>query len=134
VLQDITITVTNINDAPSNLILSNTEFVDGQDLGTVVGFLSSEDDDGVEGTGDNHTYSLISGEGSTDNNAFTINGSELRSGQVFDANAKSAYQIRVQTRDLGGLTFQKIFDITIIPNNQSPTALSLSANDLNTMD
>ena len=66
-----TITVTNVNEAPTDIALS-------ADIGaprtaapnTIVGTLSTTDPD----AGDTHTYTLVAGTGDTDNASFTIAG------------------------------------------------------------
>ena len=58
-----TITITNVNDAPTNIALSSASVAENQPAGTVVGTLTATDQD----AGDTHTFSLVAGTGSTDN-------------------------------------------------------------------
>ncbi|MCE7996782.1 MAG: T9SS type A sorting domain-containing protein [Roseivirga sp.] len=69
---------------------------------------TTEDD-----TGDTHTYALVSGTGDTDNASFTIAGDELKAAEAFDLETKASYDIRIQTDDGRGGTFEKAFTITI---------------------
>jgi gliding motility-associated-like protein len=80
----------------------------------VVGALSTTDQD----AGDSHTYSLVSGTGSTDNAAFNVSGNQIRASQVFSFATKSSYSIRVRTTDKGGLSFEKVYTVSI---SQLPT-------------
>ncbi len=105
----ITINVNNINEAPTDIALSKSVVVQNNNIGAVVGTLSSTDAD----ANSSFTYSLISGTGSTDNAAFTISGSELKATVVFNYDIKSIYIIRLRTTDNGGLSFEKVFTITI---------------------
>ena len=71
--------------------------------------LSSVDVD----AGDTHTYTLVSGEGDTDNNSFKISGDTLVTNEVFDYETKSTYFVRIQTDDGNGGTFSKSFTISV---------------------
>ena len=113
-----TITVTNANDAPTNVSLSAATLPENQPAGTTVGTLSTTDQD----AGDSHTYSLVAGTGSTDNAAFQIVGASLRSTQSFDFETKSSYSVRIQTSDAVGATFAKAFTITVTDVNDPPVA------------
>ncbi|MDM3851694.1 MAG: hypothetical protein PT119_17340, partial [Aphanizomenon gracile PMC627.10] len=66
--QAVAITVTNVNEVPSNLTLSNSTIAENQAINTVVGNFTTIDPD----EGDTFTYTLVSGTGDTDNNVFTI--------------------------------------------------------------
>ena len=48
-----------------------------------------------------------------DNNAFTIEGDQLKIKASPDYETKSSYSIRLQTKDSGGLTFEKSFTLTV---------------------
>ncbi|GAK55680.1 fibronectin type III domain protein [Candidatus Vecturithrix granuli] len=98
-----------VNQAPTNLSLSNSSVAESQPIGTVVGTFTTTDPN----AGDTFTYSLVSGTGSADNGSFTISGNTLKTAAIFDYETKNSYSIRVQTRDAGGLTFQKVFTITV---------------------
>ncbi len=68
------ITVTNVNSAPSDIALSATTVAENAASGATIGQFSSVDAD----ASDTHTYSLVTGVGSTDNAAFTIDGNALK--------------------------------------------------------
>jgi gliding motility-associated-like protein len=97
------------NNAPTDLALSQTSINENNSTGAVVGSLSSTDQD----AGDTHTYTLVSGTGSTDNALFTIDGTNLKTTVSFDFETKNSYTIRIRTKDAGGLFFEKAFTITI---------------------
>ncbi|MDB9458149.1 cadherin repeat domain-containing protein, partial [Dolichospermum circinale CS-545/17] len=86
------------NKAPTNLTLSTSTIAENQIIGTVVGNLTTTDPD----TGDTFTYSLVTGDGATDNSLFTITNNQLKTNSVFDFEAKNSYSIRVKTTDQGG--------------------------------
>ena len=60
------------------------------------------------------SYSLVAGAGSDDNSSFTIAGSNLLAGVVFNHEVKSNYSVRVQSNEQGGLSTQKVFTINIL--------------------
>jgi len=104
-----TVTVAAVADAPTNIALSSSSINENNSINDIIGAFSTTDPD----AGDTHTYSLVSGTGSTDNSSFNISGSNLRASAVFDYETKSSYSIRVRTTDSGGLYFEKQFTITI---------------------
>ena len=117
-----TIYVTDVNDIPSDLSLSNTSVAENQQIGAVVGMFATIDQD----AGDTFTYSLVSGEGDIDNASFIIDNNSLKANEVFNYEAKSSYGIRIQTDDGRGGIFEKVITINIINVNEVPTSLSLS--------
>jgi CSLREA domain-containing protein len=118
-----TVTVTNVNETPTDISLSATSVAENAPAGTTVGLLSTTDPD----SGDTFTYTLAPGEGSVDNDSFNISDSSLRTSASFDYEAKSSYSIRVRTTDQGGLWFEQPFTITVTNVNETPTDISLSA-------
>jgi mRNA-degrading endonuclease HigB of HigAB toxin-antitoxin module len=121
-----TVVVTNVNETPTDIVLSDNTVLDHQPVNTVVGTLSSTDPD----VGDIFTYSLVSGTGSTDNASFNISGNQLRTSAIFDFNTKSSYSIRLRTTDAGSAFFEKIFTIIVTSSNSAPTDISLSSNSI----
>ncbi len=114
------------NQAPTNLILSNSNIAENQAIGTVIGNLSTTDPD----TNNTFTYSLVSGTGSTDNGLFSISNNQLRANSSFDFETKNSYSIRVRTTDQGGLSFEKQLTIGVTNVNESPTNLILSNSNI----
>ena len=104
------INVTNENDPPTGLTLSNSTLPENEPAGTLVGDLSTVDTD----VGDAFTYSLVSGDGSSDNGSFTIVDNQLNSAESFDYESKTAYSIRVRTTDGGGSSYEDVFVINIV--------------------
>jgi hypothetical protein len=103
------ITITNVNETPTNISLSSSSISENIPTGTTVGTLSTTDVD----SGDTFTYSLYDTLNYPDNSSFTITGTSLKSAVVFDYETKSSYSIRVRSTDAGGLTFTKTITITI---------------------
>ncbi|MFN9715688.1 MAG: Ig-like domain-containing protein, partial [Planctomycetota bacterium] len=121
-----TITVINVNEAPTDIALSSSTIAENAGANAVVGTLSTSDPDG----GNTFAYSLVSGTGSTDNGAFNISGSSLRATSSFDFETKSSYTIRVRSTDQGGLFTERMFTITVINVNETPMDIALSSTSI----
>jgi parallel beta-helix repeat protein/VCBS repeat-containing protein len=116
------ISITNVNEAPTNVILSNANIQENQPIGTAVGTFTTTDPD----LGDTFTYSFVSGAGDTDNAQFQIAGNQLLSNAIYDYEVQNSYSIRVLTTDAGGLNFSKAFTITILNANDAPADITIS--------
>jgi hypothetical protein len=121
-----TITVTDVNEAPTDIALSNSSVAENQAAGATVGTLSTTDAD----AGSSHTYALVAGAGDTDNASFQISGSTLQTAASFDFEAKSSYSVRVRSTDNGGLTTEKQLTISVTNVNETPTDISLSSDNV----
>jgi YDG domain/Secretion system C-terminal sorting domain len=101
------------NQAPTNISLDKTTLNSSDGAFTVVGNLSTTDPD----ANDTFTYTLVSGTGSTDNASFDIMPLPVSGGAqlliTVDANTKASYSARIRSTDLGGLSFEKAFTITV---------------------
>jgi len=98
----------NFNTAPTDIALSSHSVNENVATGTTVGGFTSTDVD----NGDTFTYTLVSGDGSADNNSFSISGTNLLTAAELDFETKSSYSIRIQTSDGSG-TYEKVFTITV---------------------
>jgi hypothetical protein len=111
-----TISVTNVNEAPTDIALSNASVAENQAPGTAVGTLTTTDPD----ADNTFTYTLVPGAGDTDNAAFTITGTSLETAAAFDYEAKSSYSVRVRATDQGGLWTEMPFTISVTNVNDAP--------------
>ncbi|MBA3958040.1 MAG: tandem-95 repeat protein, partial [Parachlamydiaceae bacterium] len=91
------LTINPVNDAPTNLLLSNNIIAENAGANAVVGNLSAVDVDAA----DSLTFSLISGAGSANNSAFSIVGNTLQANASFNFEGQSSYSIRVRATDAG---------------------------------
>ena len=98
--QTLTVTVTNVNDAPTAVSLSSTSVTDPVS-GTAVGTLATTDAD----SGDSHTYTITSGSSN-----FSLSGTSLQAASILNA---GTYSVTIQTADSGGLTTSKSLTITV---------------------
>ena len=118
------IQVANVNETPTNLILSNTSINENVAPLTVVGDFSTTDPD----AGNTFTYTLISGAGDTDNHLFTINSNQLKISASPDFETKSSYSILVKTTDQGGLSYEKQLTINGYYEPDLPAVLQVRLN------
>ncbi|MDQ8052260.1 MAG: putative Ig domain-containing protein, partial [Pedobacter sp.] len=105
----LTLMLTNVDEAPTDLSLSANSINENVVANSTIGTFTTTDADG----GDTFTYSLVSGDGASDNGSFTIDGNALKIVPSPDFETKNSYSIRVRTTDASGKTFDKIFAITI---------------------
>lgn len=107
------------NNAPTDITLTPASVNQSGGFNAVVGTLCSSDAD----NGDSHTYTLVSGQGSTDNGSFNISGSSLRANDASVMTAGS-YSVRINTND-GSADYSKKLIITV-EDDVSPTISSVS--------
>jgi len=114
--------VTDVNESPTDVILTPTTVAEDAPAGTVVGLLTALDPD----ADDAHTFELVVGEGDVDNGAFEIVGQELRTVGVLDFETQNQYHVRVRATDLGGLSVETALVIQVTDVNEAPTDVALT--------
>ncbi len=122
----LTINVTNVNEVPTDIMLSNMSIAENAGANVAVGTLNALDPD----AGNTFTYSLITGTGDTDNSAFVISGSTLRAANSFNFESRSSYSVRVRSTDQGGLLTEKAFSIEVVNVNEVPTNIDLATSSI----
>nr|MBI1229543.1 T9SS type B sorting domain-containing protein [Cytophagales bacterium] len=126
----VSINITPVNDAPSDILLDNNSVAENEPVGTLVGSFSATDVD----NGDTFTFTFAAGAGDVDNSAFSISDNELQTGAVFKFNTKNTYSIRVRVTDSGGLSLELPFTISITNVNDAPTVANPIDNQAATQD
>jgi VCBS repeat-containing protein len=116
--KDIQIGVSNVNEAPTDITLTNASVLENAPAGTAVGNLSAIDPD----AGDTATYTLLDNAGGL----FSLAASLLVTTGPLDFEQAASHQITVRATDAGGLTVDKIFTIATTNVNEAPTAVLLS--------
>ena len=119
-----TIFVKDVNNVPTDMVLSNNIIPENTIIGSEVGSFTTTDAD----AGDGHTYSLVGGVGDTNNMSFSISADKLLTNATFDVNIRSTYSVRIQADDGFGGTYQEAFTINITNSNDVPTDISLTPN------
>jgi VCBS repeat-containing protein len=114
----LTITITNVNEAPTDILLNPASIAENSGLPShiYVGDLTATDQD----AGDTHTFALDSTFG--DGSKFSIGGNTVYARQPFDFEDVHgpAYSIKVTATDAGGLSFTKTLTITVTDVNEAP--------------
>ncbi|MBB4042129.1 hypothetical protein GGR34_003814 [Microvirga flocculans] len=118
--ETLTITLADVNEAPTGLNLSTSSIAENTAAGTVVGTLSASDQDAAS----TFTYSIKS----DPDGKFEIIGNQLRlkAGSSLDCEAQSSHIVTVRVTDQGGLTYDKAFTVTVTNVNEAPTDIALS--------
>ena len=109
-------TSVNYNVPPFDLLLDGTTFYEYHPINTLIGSFVTLDDD----INQHFVYELVSGEGSTDNNLFTIVNNELKTNSLFECSNRTEYKIRVRSTDIGGLSIEKTFTLSEIITHETP--------------
>jgi len=117
-----TVFIQNVNEGPTSLALSKSKVDENQAAGTVVGTFSAKDPEGDTSL----TYSLVSGDGDTDNASFTISGAQLKTKAKFDFETKASYSILVRVTDSSKVYSDQAFTISVNDVNEAPTARSFA--------
>ena len=118
--------VTNVNDAPGNILLSATELFENAPVPTLIGSFTVADQD----LGDSHTLTLVSGAGDNDNAKFQIVAGQLQSNQILDFESQRLYSIRVRATDTPGLFVEKQFNISVRNRNEAPSSIELRPSEV----
>ena len=108
-----------LNQSPKDISPSSSIFDENIEGGSAVATLITTDPD----AGDTHAYSLINGEGDADNGAFVIDGNQLKIVESPDFEERNSYSIRLQTKDSGGLTFEKVFMLSVNDLEEVPAEI-----------
>ena len=111
--QQISRTVEVYNSVPNDILLSGAILDENQPAGTWAGEFSTNDPDDPGGVKD-YLYTLVEGNGSTDNANFVLelNGT-LRSATTFDFESRNAFQIRVRSTDEFGGYKEEAFQVKV---------------------
>ncbi|WP_210529500.1 N,N-dimethylformamidase beta subunit family domain-containing protein [Rubellimicrobium arenae] len=108
VFTNVQVRVTDVNDAPVALVLSNATVSEAATAGQVVGALMGTDPD----SGDTLTYRLVDSEGGR----FVLSGNQLvvAVGAALNREAAASYSVTVRVTDADGASLDKSFGIELI--------------------
>jgi hypothetical protein len=114
-----TISLTNVNERPTDLVLSASTVAENAANGTVVGTVTGTDVD----AGDTKTYSLTN----TAGGRFAINASTgvitVANGSLLNYESAPSHSVTVRVTDRGGLTYDEAMTISLTNVNQTPAWL-----------
>lgn len=109
---------------PTDLSLSTLDIPITATSGTYLAALTTDDPN----SGDHHTYSLVSGPGSEDNNLFVIVGNQLRSNSDFSGQLGNPFSIRIRTTDQTDRSTEREFTLQVIEPNLAIVINEIHAN------
>ena len=108
-VENVNITINNVNESPTAIHLSNTTLAENLAVGSQVGILTASDVDASE----SFTYTI------SENDNFKLAGNQLVSKVEFDYETKESYTFEVTVTDQGDLSFTQSFTIQIIDVNEA---------------
>jgi VCBS repeat-containing protein len=115
--QAIAVTVSNVNEAPTDLTLSANTVAENAANGTVVGTVTGTDVD----AGETKSYTFTNSAGGR----FAINRTTgvitVANGTLLNYEAATSHSVTVRVTDRGGLTYQETFTINLTNVNDAPT-------------
>lgn len=117
----LTISVMDVNETPTDVLMSSQVISENEAVGTVLASLSATDQDNAE----TFTYALTGG--LADNSSFSIDGSSIVVNEAFDFEAKNSYAIELTVTDAASNSYQELFTITVADENDAPTALTMDS-------
>ncbi len=123
---DFALAVTNVNERPTELLLSNLRISETTDTSSGPAFVGNVivvDEDRI---GNAYAYALVDVQGATDNDRFQFDGKSLqvRQGVVLSAATQATYLVRVQVSD-GPHVLEQAFEIQVTDVNRVPTGIAL---------
>lgn len=120
-LRDFSITLNNINVAPTDITLTNETISEEFGVGSIVGNLLVTDTDGD----DSHTFTFT--DDAISNADFEIDGVQLKTTRTFDFETETSVDVEVKVTDAGLNTYNELFTLTITDANDGPTAIDLTS-------
>ncbi len=125
--QSFTIDITDLNEGPTDLALSNN-IVDENQEGVLVATLSSTDPD----ENDTASYMIVDDE----SGLFEVVGNELRlrDGVALNHEAQDSYELTLLVEDSGGAAHTATVTINVADLNEGPADIALSADSVNEND
>jgi Ca2+-binding RTX toxin-like protein len=118
--QTFTIAVTNVNEAPKDILISSGTINENSAIGTLIGTLSAVDDD----VGNTHSYTLLSDPDSK----FSLSGNQLLVNGPLNFEQKASHNVQIRVTDNTGLSFTKTLTITVADVNDAPATYNQTFN------
>ena len=121
---------------PVNLIvnsveLTNNSIAENNATGAAIGELSASFEDGST----NAAFTLVAGEASTDNAAFTIDGTTLKAAVAFDYEAKPSYSVRVRATPASNTeVLEEVFTIQVTDLDEIKPSVAVTSSSTSPTD
>ena len=118
--QSFTISLSNVTEAPKDILLSSGTINENSTLGTVIGTLSAVDDD----AGNTHTYQILS----DPDGKFSLSGNQLLVNGLLNFEQKASHQVQIRVTDNTSLTYTKTLTLTVADINDAPVTYNQTFN------
>ncbi|MES2760957.1 MAG: gliding motility-associated C-terminal domain-containing protein [Bacteroidota bacterium] len=118
-----TLNVSNINDAPSDILINNYTIDENMPVGTSIGTLTVIDND----LADTHTLTVESG---LDSASVTIVGNVLYSNASYNFELKDSIFVNIRATDPYAAYYVKTFTVVVNDINDVPTDIALSTDSI----
>ena len=115
---DLLIAIGDVNEAPTDIGLTNATVAEDLAVGSAIGVLSASDPD----AGDTASFSIVADADAK----FTIVGNELRLDGALDFETDTSHSVTVRVTDGGGLFYDEVFVIAVTGVNEAPTDIGLT--------
>ena len=115
-LIDLRIVVTDINEAPTELLISNQNLNENSSANVLVGTLEAIDEDEE----DFFEYTILSVNSSQSQNLFSLVNDKIFANQSFDFESLNLYELMIRATDKAGLSVEKNFTIQVNDLNEAP--------------
>jgi hypothetical protein len=106
--QSVTITITNVNEAPTSVALSHQSIREEAPVGTTVALVSADDPDSL--TGDTLSFTLID----NSDGRFRLAGNRLEVARALDFHADPRPTVRIRAMDTAGATVEESLEISLV--------------------
>ena len=128
--EDFTVIVKDENEAPSDIILSSFVVLENQNSGVIATISTIDPDNEFDNTRQNFSCRLVSVP--SNDFPFKIEGHNLITTRALDHEAKSSWNITIQSRDNGkpSMDVNRSFVISVQDINEAPSNIFLSPNNM----
>lgn len=106
------IEIIDIPETPQSTSITNLTITENIAIGTLIGILSSEDED----INEEFSYALV-----TDSNLFKITGDSLITSENINYEDGEVYELEIETIDKDDLSIVTTFNVQVIDLNETPT-------------
>jgi gliding motility-associated-like protein len=118
-----TLTVSNVNDAPTDILISNYFIDENMPVGSPIGTLTVIDND----LADAHTLTIESG---PDSASVSLIGNLLQTNAAYNFELKDTLYVKIRATDPYAAYYVKTFTIVVNDINDEPTDLALSTDSI----
>ena len=116
--------ILNFNQAPTDLLLSESTFQDDLEAGGFIGQLTTVDSEDEK----TFTYALAEGDGAIHNDMFQITNDRLEIKNSFKCADGECFNVRISTTDNGGMSYSKPFELNLKKVLVKPEMKTLEVN------